>query len=127
LEEDHVMPKIAWAETTTDWEELLRAAEPYGDVKGLKVHLAELRAALSGVQELQALRLELKARRQRATQEMEETREAGKIVAIQIRSLLRGILGHTNERLVQFKVRPRRRKDPQTPAPSDPSLARRGS
>ncbi len=121
------MPKIAWAETTTDWEELLRAAEPYGDVKGLKVHLAELRAALSGVQERQALRLELKARRQRATQEMEETREAGKIVAIQIRSLLRGILGHTNERLVQFKVRPRRRKDPQAPAPSDPSPARRGS
>ncbi len=121
------MPKVAWAETTTDWDELLRAAEPFGEVKELKVHLAELRIALRRVQELQALRQELQARRQEATQEMDETRDAGKLVAIQIRSVLKGIFGPINERLVQFKIRPRRRKDVPAALPASPVPARGAS
>lgn len=102
------MPKVSWAETITDWDLLLHLAEPYGEVKDLKVHLAELRAALQRLRELKSLRDELQARRQRATQEMDETRGTGKDVAIQIRSILKGVLGPKNELLVQFNVRPRR-------------------
>lgn len=121
------MPKVAWAETTTDWDELLRAAEPFGDVKDLKVHLAELRTALQRVKELRALRNELQAKRQQATQEMDETRDAGKLVAIQIRSILKGIFGPRHERLVQFKIRPRRRKEVPAVLPASPVPARRAS
>jgi len=102
------MPKVSLAETTTDWERLLRSAEPYGEVKELKVHLADLRAALLRLKELQALRQELRARSQRATQEIGEVRENGNVFTIQIRSILKGALGHGNERLVEFGIRPRR-------------------
>jgi hypothetical protein len=118
------MPKVSWAETISDWQLLLSTAEPYGDVKDLKVHLAELRAALQRLRELKSLRDELQARRQRATQEMEETREAGKDVTIQIRSILKGVLGPKNELLVQFNVRPRRsRRSREVPpaGPGDPA------
>jgi len=118
------MSKVALADTVTDWDQLLRTAEPYGEVKELKVHLAELRAALQRLQELEALRQELQARRQRATQERNELREAGKLVAIQIRSILKGAFGHANEKLVQFNIRPRRSRGPrETPLP-DPQPSR---
>jgi hypothetical protein len=121
------MPKVSWAETINDWDLLLHLAEPYGEVKDLKVHLAELQAALQRLQGLKNLRDELQARRQRATQEMGETRESGKDVAIQIRSILRGVLGPSNELLVQFNVRPRRsRRGLGTPAsaPDGPASAK---
>lgn len=118
------MPKVSWAETIADWELLLRTAEPYGDVKDLKVHLAELRTALQRLRELKSLRDELQARRQRATQEMDETRESGKDVTIQIRSILKGVFGPGNALLVKFNVRPRRSRRSRgvpTADPGDPA------
>ncbi|HEV8580573.1 MAG TPA: hypothetical protein VGX68_16020 [Thermoanaerobaculia bacterium] len=116
------MPKVALAVTTDDWEQLLRAAEPYADVKDLKVHLAELKTALRRLRKLEALRQELKAKRQRATQEQGEVREAGKVVAIQIRSILKGVFGPKNEKLVQFGMRPRR--TPQRRKAKSPATAK---
>lgn len=106
------MPKVALAETLTDWDQLLRAAMPHGDVKDLKLHLARLQTALDRVRELEALRKDLQARHQRATQELNEVRDAGKVAAIEVRSILKGIFGHSSERLVQFNMRPRRSRFP---------------
>ena len=102
------MPKVAVADTMDDWEQLLRAAEPFAEHKGLKVHLDDLRFALARLKELEALRAHLQAQRQAATQDLNATRDTGKVMAIQVRSILKGILGHNSERLVQFKIRPRR-------------------
>ncbi|HEX9941945.1 MAG TPA: hypothetical protein VGG03_08015 [Thermoanaerobaculia bacterium] len=119
------MPKVALADTFKDWDQLLQAAEPHSDAKELKVHLAELETALHRLRELEARREHLRAQRQQATQELVEVREAGKLVAIQIRSILKGVFGHGSERLVEFNMRPRRRrrKDaPPSPVPdSSPS------
>lgn len=106
------MPKVSLAETFTDWDQLLRAAMPYGDVKDLKVHLAKLQTALQRLQELEALRKELQAKQQQATQEMGEVREAGKLAAMEIRSVLKGAFGHSSEGLVRFNMRPRRSRQP---------------
>jgi hypothetical protein len=118
------MPKVALADTRDDWTQLLQTASPYGEVKDLKVHLAELQGALARLRELESLREHLQAQRQRATQELNEVREAGKVVAIQIRSILRGALGHDNPMLVQFNMRPRRnsrRKKAPSPVPDSPT------
>lgn len=120
------MPKIALADTLDDWEQLLRAAEPYADLKGLRVHLAGLETALDRLRELDALRSHLQAQRQAATQELNEIRVNGKVMAIEIRSLLKAILGHRNEGLVQFRIRPRRsgyrkKKSPATQGKSVPA------
>lgn len=113
------MPKVALADTVDDWEQLSGAAAPYGDVKNLKVQLAELQGALLRLRELKALREQLQAQRQAATQEMYEVREAGKLAAIQVRSMLKGILGHDNPKLTQFNMRPRRSRRKHAPAVPD--------
>jgi phage terminase Nu1 subunit (DNA packaging protein) len=112
------MPKVALPVTFQDWEGLLQAAEPYGEMKDLKLHLGQLRSALDTLRALEAERVHLQARRQRLTQELHARRDLGKLIAIEIRSILRGILGHDSELLVQFKMTPRRsRRAPSAPAP----------
>ena len=102
------MPKVALADLKLDWGQLLAAAEPYREDKRLKDELALLRSAYGRLHELTALRDELQAKRQQATQEMGAVKDEGKVAAMRVRSMLRGILGTTNERLVQFGVAPRR-------------------
>lgn len=115
------MPKVALADTFYDWENLLRAADQFRDQKKLHVHLDKLQAALDRLHELEALREELNARRQQATQEMGEVKDAGKLAAIEVRSLLVSIFGHTSERLVQFNKRPIRKRGPRKKAAPKPT------
>ena len=102
------MPKVALADLKLDWWQLLAAAEPYRDAKNLKDELAVLQAAYDRLQELSHLRNELQAKRQRATQEMNEVKDEGKAAAIHVRFVLQGIFGVENERLVEFGIAPRR-------------------
>jgi hypothetical protein len=106
------MPKVALADLFADWEGLLRAAARHRDEKELYVHLDKLQAAHDRLRELQALREDLQAQLQRATQEMGEVKDAGKIAAIEVRSLLKGILGRSSEGLVRFGIRPIRKRGP---------------
>jgi hypothetical protein len=117
------MPKVALADTLHDWEILLRAAAKHRDQKKMYVHLDKLQAALDRLRELQALRESLLAQSQRATQEMAEACEEGKVASIEVRSLLRAILGPQSEALVEYNIRPRRKRGPRKkrapePAPS---------
>lgn len=102
------MPKVSLADTFDDWESLLRAAAPHGDKLDLHVDLKELERLLRRLREIEARRAELEALRQQATQDLGEVREAGKEVAMHIRSSLKAIFGRRNEALVQFRIRPRR-------------------
>jgi hypothetical protein len=113
------MPKVALAETFYDWESLLRAAEELRDQKGLHEHLDKLQVAYDRLRELDAFRDSLRAQRQRATQEMREVKDAGKVAAVEVRSLLTGIFGHGSERLVQFNMRPRRKRGPRRKASTE--------
>lgn len=115
------MPKVALADLFADWEGLLRAADRFKDEKRLHVHIEKLQAAHDRLRELQALREELQARQQQATQEMSRIKEAGKTAAIEVRSVAKGILGHSNESLVQFDVRPIRKRGPRRKRAAEPS------
>jgi CHASE3 domain sensor protein len=117
------MPKVALADLKLDWGQLLAAAEPYRDDEKLKDEIAMLQSAHDRLQELSALRDELQAKRQRATQEMGEVKDQGKDAAIRVRSVLQGMLGPKNERLVQYGIaprRPRRRQSSSTQKQSPP-------
>jgi hypothetical protein len=64
---------------------------------------------------LEALRLKglqetYQARKQEATQQLGDVVAQGKEVAIRLRSLVRGRMGHQDERLVAFGVRPVRKR-----------------
>jgi CHASE3 domain sensor protein len=117
------MPKVARADRILDWRQLRQAAAPLADQKELHVHLRKLETAIERFEELEALRADLQARRQRATQELDEVKEAGQMAAVEIRSILKGILGPSNERLVQFNMRPRRAYKRKPAANPDPSSA----
>jgi CHASE3 domain sensor protein len=112
------MPKAALADTVYDWKQLLLAAAEHANKKELKIHLKKLAKAAKRFEELEALREELRARRQEATQELEEVKQDGKEAAIEVRSILRGIFGHTSERLGQFNMRPRRNSRRKTASPA---------
>ncbi len=104
------MPKIALADLNLDWKQLLQAAAPHANKKGLKVHLRKLEIAIGRFDEIEALRAELQAKCQQATQDLGVVKEEGKDAAMEIRTILKGIFGASSERLSQFNMRPRRRR-----------------
>ena len=117
------MPKVALADTFDDWSGLLRAAAEHRNKKKLHVHLDKLQAANDRLRELHALRESLRAQQQRATQEMGEVKAAGKIAAIEVRSLLKAIHGPSSERLVQYNMRPIRKRGPRRKRSTKPTPA----
>ena len=106
------MPKIALAELFANWDGLLRHAAKHRDQKRLSIHLDKLQAAFDRLHDLEALRESLQAQQQQATQEMGVVKDDGKTAAIQVRQILKGILGPRNEALVEFDVAPIRKRGP---------------
>jgi len=103
------MPKVALADTLVDWDSLIAAAR-----RRVAKH-PEIMPVLEVLESLRdrskALRAEcqsLQARRQAATQELNQAREEGQESARRLRSILKSALGTQNEALVEFNVRPRR-------------------
>lgn len=110
------MPKVALAETFHDWESLLQAAAKYRDERGLHVHLDKLKTAFDRLRELEALRASLRAQQQEATQEMGKVKGAGKDAAMEVREILKAIVGPRSEALVRFNMRPLRKRGPRRKA-----------
>jgi hypothetical protein len=111
------------ADIIRDWEGLidavLRSPEVLPSVEAERQLLGDI---LDNVHDLKARQEELNALRQETTQMLLDTIERGKEVAIQIRSVVRGKVGAYNERLVQYKMTPIRRRPRKKPVekPADP-------
>ena len=116
--------KMAHADIFSEWQDILAAfesnAEQLASAEPLRAALAE---SLRRAKELKADQNHYTALKQRATQELREEIEAGRERARRVCSVVKGVMGTDNERLVQFKVAPRREHGPrkrnkaeQTPA-----------
>lgn len=104
------MPKVALADTLSDWDRLLRAAESHaGKFPALGKLIEALRTDLDSLRRLDALRLRLTAERQDATQQLNEVRDHGKTAAISLRQQLMAEIGPRDEGLVEFGMTPLRR------------------
>jgi hypothetical protein len=106
------MPKKALPVTLDEWDSLLSGIDemenlddPY--IRELREQLVEL---IRNTRALRAEQAELKARGQAVTQQLRITRREGEDLVVKIRSSLRGRYGHTNESLVRFRIRPKRRR-----------------
>ena len=106
------MPKESLADTREEWDSLYSAL---GENEALdEPVLRDLRDQLGAV--ILALRIlaadqqELQARRQAVTQQLRITRKRGADLVVQIRSAIRSRLGHRNEGLVRYRIRPTRRR-----------------
>lgn len=113
------MPKVSLADLFQDWYSLLQAAEKYRDQRKMYVHLDKLQSSYDQLRDLEAERADLQARQQEITQRMGGIKEEGKLAAMETRQLLKGILGPRNEALVQFKVRPLRKRGPRKKASTE--------
>lgn len=106
------MPKVSIADTREDWDSLYSAL---GENEALNdPALQELRGQLGAVilalKILAADQKDLQARRQAVTQQMRITRKTGADLVVQIRSVIRGRLGHRSELLTRYRIRPTRRR-----------------
>jgi predicted nucleic acid-binding Zn-ribbon protein len=106
------MPKTALADTLMEWDSLLTALDQSEILA--QPHIQELRDELSAMlKSVRALTMEqssLQARRQAVTQQLRIARSQGKDLVVKVRSAVRSVLGHRNEGLVRYRIRPVRRR-----------------
>jgi hypothetical protein len=111
------MPKDAFADTVVDLERLVRAVDS-NEALGV-AYLRDLRDGLEStlrtIKALHAEQTSLTARRQEVTQLLRITKTQGKDQAVKLRSALKAHFGHRHEGLVQFQIRPVRRRSRSVP------------
>src|SRR5262245_20580531 len=101
----------AYSELILDFQELIRSVDTAPELlPSIEAERQVLVQVVADVERLRTRQAELTALKQRATQELREAIERGKEARIQVRSVLRGKVGPKNERLVQFKVAPLRKR-----------------
>ena len=104
------MPKNSTADDTFDWSQLLTSVGRHPDEMAfLKDLVAELQLILDSVGALEKERLQLKARSQQITRDLESLRSRGRNVYGRIRSGVKTRYGTTSEQLTEFGMNPRRR------------------
>ncbi len=106
------MPKVSLADTREEWDSLFSALgenEALGD-PALRDLRDQLGAVILALKILADDQNDLQARRQAVTQQLRITRKKGADLVVQIRSAIRGRLGHRSEALVRYRIRPTRRR-----------------
>ena len=105
------MPKNSFADDTFDWSQLLAGVGNHPDEMGFTEELsAELRLILNSVRDLHQERLQLKARSQQISRDMEALQNRGRNVAGRIRAGVKAQYGLNSEQITEFGMNPRRRR-----------------
>jgi hypothetical protein len=103
----------SYGNTIEDWRRLLVAAKENAELlPDLAVETKALSDLLAGAQEAKSRQDLHASEKQRATQDLQSTLAQGKDLAIQIRGAVKFKLGPRNEKLVQFRVAPLRKRGP---------------
>lgn len=123
------MPGTTFAAETRDWEGLLAAYMDNADLLvAAEPQKLALEAILSEAKTLKDVQQSHAAVRQESTQRLNELMERGREAARRLRGAVKANLGTKNERLVQFKVKPIRKRGSrkstappaETPPPAPP-------
>jgi hypothetical protein len=129
------MSKDSLADLFDELETLVSGMDDWlADVPHLRLLRDEVAAVLQGTRELAAEQSSLTARRQAVTQQLRIQKGRGRDLIIKTRAALRSHLGHRNEGLVRFHIRPIRRRSRATPeevgiampTPAPPPVLSRG-
>jgi hypothetical protein len=102
------MPSVgSYPGTGDDWEGLLTSARNNADkLPDISRHTTALELVLGQTKAVKAVQESHTAARQVATQELNKLLAQGRELAIRLRAVVKGEIGPTSERLVQFKVKP---------------------
>ncbi len=113
------MPRESFAVTVEAWGRFLRQMEETGvEIPGFEGKKEELEEMYSRAKQLVAERNALEAAKQKATHELQQILEAGRLKHTVLRQHLKLHLGDANEMLIAYGIRPNRgrRKSRTTPA-----------
>jgi hypothetical protein len=103
----------SFAAITADWEQLLAAAEANrDDIPQAEAFRVQLEASLEDFRALHAQRAALEANRLRSTQELKIALDRGVVLAGRIRAWVRGQYGIHDDKLVEFGMKPWRKRKP---------------
>lgn len=116
----------SYADLIHEWEALLAAVQEHAaELPSAEPYRALLEAALADVKAVKVRQDSLTSTRQGATQDLQAAIEKAREVAMRLRGAVKADLGPKNERLVQFKIAPlrkrQRRREPVEPAPEAPT------
>ena len=113
-----------FAEYMTEWDSLLvTVTANTAELGYLEEYRAQLAAAQQGAREASVRQATLKAQVQQATRDLEEFLRQGRDAATRLRNGIRVRYGLKDEKLVEFRMKPRRRpqKAREQPPEPDPS------
>lgn len=118
------MPSVgSYPGTVDDWEGLLTSARNNADkLPDISRHTTALELVLGQTRAMKAVQDSHTAARQEATQELKKLLARGRELAIRLRAVVKGEIGPTSERLVQFKVKPIRKRAPRKTAEKPPEV-----
>jgi hypothetical protein len=103
------------------WEELTTAVESHSELAHLEPARALLDTELEAFKDTNVLQASLRSQTQQASRDIQEHVERGRILATQLRDGIRAVYGRTAERLVEFRMQPRRmRSKTKVPVPPPP-------
>ena len=104
------MPKNSVADDTFDWSQLLTSVGKHPrEMDFLEDLTSELDLILKSVGDLNKERLQIKARSQQITRDLESYKARGRRVAGRIRAGIKAEYGTDSEQLTEFGMNPRRR------------------
>lgn len=129
--EEKIMPIAgSYADTVGDWESLLASSQNNVDrLPDISRHTTALEQLLVQTRAMKAVQDSHTAARQEATQQLRKLIAQGRELAIRLRSVVKGEIGPMSERLVEFKMKPIRKRPrrkaattpPETTVPAEPS------
>ena len=114
------MPSNSYADYVKHWGELTTAIEANPDLIHLEPQRAELESTLEGLKEASIRQANLRRQAQEATLELSEYVAQGRDLATRLRDSIKGFYGRTGERLVEFRIPPRRPRTAPKPTPPQP-------
>lgn len=106
------MPKVSLADLLTEWDSLFTGVDS-PDILSLpymKELRDELEAHIAFTKGLAREQESLEGRRRAVTQQLRIAKSEGQDLVVRVRAALRAHLGHRNEGLVRYRVRPVRRR-----------------
>ncbi len=122
------MPKQAYSDVTTAAEQILTSIATNPELQPVaEKHRPQIKEELNTIKALKTLQKTLTADKQRATQDLEAAMKRLKEKLIFLRAAIRGDFGPRTEKLVEYGIKPLRRRGPKAKPAGDGETAKRHS
>ena len=102
------MPSNSYADYVKHWGELTTAVAANPELAPLEWQRSALEAELEGLKEASIRQANLKRQAQEASRELDGFVKRGRDMATRLRDSIKGYYGRTGERLVEYRIPPRR-------------------